>query len=497
MRYLILALVVFNFFFFVQINPTLQDPDAFYHLKMAELIQDQGVILDFPWQQQTVLQDYFTDHHLLYHLYIIPFISVFGSLLGIKIAQTLLNVGLFLLIYFILKKFKVKYAEILMVFLLTMPYLTARLSLLKGSPLALILVLAGFYFLTQKKYLWLWIIAFLYVWSHGGFIVLLAITFIYTLFYKKEFIKANLTAWAGVLAGLVINPYFPQNLKFYWQQLVQIGLINYKDEIAVGSEWYSPNLFSFIPPNGTIFIFITLALVCLLIYRKKLTRLHWLLLSLAGFFFLATLKSVRFVEYFIPFAFIFSCLTLTLYLTSNHFKKQLVYYRKNIYKHKIYLVIGIYLSIALILFFLANLQTLYFQFQENNNNKYYYSYHAQQHLKAVSQPGDTVFHSRWDYWPQFFYHNTYNNFLVGLDPTFMYNYNKDNYQTWIDLRDGKFKTQSAQVIKQTFNCKYALITDQQFDQLLLAYLKRDPKAQLIYQDEQINIFDLTSISVGL
>ena len=76
LQYLGLFLIIFNFFLLLQIQPVFFDPDGFYHLKMSELISTQGLIYELPWQQYSVLNENYTDHHLLYHLICIPFISI-------------------------------------------------------------------------------------------------------------------------------------------------------------------------------------------------------------------------------------------------------------------------------------------------------------------------------------------------------------------------------------------------------------------------------------
>src|SRR3989344_6279113 len=78
--YFIIFEVAFIVFYFLQNQLTFADPDSFYHVKMAILMKEQGIIRDFPWLQFTVLKNYYTDHHLLYHIALIPFISILPPL---------------------------------------------------------------------------------------------------------------------------------------------------------------------------------------------------------------------------------------------------------------------------------------------------------------------------------------------------------------------------------------------------------------------------------
>ena len=73
--YLIVFLLALAFFSFLQSAPVMSDPDGFYHAKVSMLISEQGIIKSFPWLQQTSLKENYTDHHFLYHLFLIPFVK--------------------------------------------------------------------------------------------------------------------------------------------------------------------------------------------------------------------------------------------------------------------------------------------------------------------------------------------------------------------------------------------------------------------------------------
>lgn len=499
LQYLGLFLIIFNFFLLLQIQPVFFDPDGFYHLKMSELISTQGLIYELPWQQYSVLNENYTDHHLLYHLICIPFISIFGSLLGIKIAHSFLIALLFIIIYLILKHLKIKYPWLIFM-LLTVPAFVYRINLIKAGPLALLILFLSLYFLLRKKYLYLFICAFIYVWSHGGFIILPIITFIYCLihFFSKSEISYPLRGRilipllpvsGGTLAGLIINPYFPKNLIFYWHQLIQIGLINYQNTIKVGSEWYPYSYFDLIPVNGFIFICLALAGVAFFFYRKKTPLINHFFLFLTILFLAATFKSRRYIEYFIPFAFIWSMLTLNIFWKTTLWKNKYQKIKKDIFKKKSYLIFAIYLVFTIIIIISMNFQMVKND-AENPFAHYEYWRNASNYLQQHTAAGDLVFHTEWHTWPQLFYHNTHNFYLVGLDPTFMYKYDPATYQLWDDLRKGKLKLESSQKIKEDFNSDYIILSTRKNDKLLLAYLQRDPNCELIYTDDQAFIFKI-------
>src|SRR5262245_17669154 len=61
-------------------GPNIVDNDGYYHIKMALLMRQEGVPIDFPWLPFTLLdQDHFNDVHTLFHFLQIPF-TFFGDL---------------------------------------------------------------------------------------------------------------------------------------------------------------------------------------------------------------------------------------------------------------------------------------------------------------------------------------------------------------------------------------------------------------------------------
>ena len=52
-------------------TPGLADHDGYYHLRMAQLMREQGLTPDFVWLPLSILNSTaYYDHHLLYHAYL-------------------------------------------------------------------------------------------------------------------------------------------------------------------------------------------------------------------------------------------------------------------------------------------------------------------------------------------------------------------------------------------------------------------------------------------
>ena len=324
--YLIIFLLTFVYLFYLQYSTTLSDPDSFYHIKASQILQEQGVVEEFPWLYHTFLRDNYTDQHWLYHVLMIPFVQSMHPVVGGKIYSILLGATLITLFYWLLRKLHVRYAPLFTFLLLLVNPFIFRISLVKAPVFSLIFLMIGLYFIFSYRHKSLFVLSWLYVWAYGGFILILVITGLYCLIsyllthrprhylrrlWKDKDVKLFLWSLSGVVVGVIVNPYFPQNLKFYWHQLVQVGIINYGNVIGVGGEWY-PYDFSELAPN-TIFvtILLVLALVLFFIKIKKQKRVTLTLFILAIFFLLLTLKSRRYVEYYVPFAVLFGAVTIS------------------------------------------------------------------------------------------------------------------------------------------------------------------------------------------
>ena len=494
----LLSVILFTW---LQDSTTFLDPDAFYHAKIAELMAGQGIIIDFPWLQLTFLKEAYTDQHFLFHILTVPFISYFTPLTALKIISVLLSSTAICVIAAILRFFKVRGVFWWSLLLLTIAPFILRLSLAKASPLALLVLLLGVLMIVKKKYLGLFIISWIYVWSHGGFILIFFLACLYFLLLNLynwnqtrnlswRGISGPIAAGLGIIAGVIINPYFPQNISFYWSQVVEVGLMNYQQYFGVGAEWYPYNIFNLVGGVNFIFVLLIMAILIAIFHYHRQNFRNWYFLMIICLFLLFTLKSRRYIEYFVPFAFIWSILVIDGYVWTNNFKGHFNKFLKYWDRHKI-LVGGLvaYFAFAFIFGAVLNLyrtkSTLnegiaFVQFEETGN-----------YLTENKIEGNTIFHANWDQFPMLFYQNSDNYYLTGMDPTFSYKYDPALFYLWRQIIEGKFKKGLPELIQEKFGAEYVFIdTDRKTDRLFWAYLKRDPDAELIFEAEGQSLYHL-------
>ena len=467
--YLVIFIISFLVFGFLHFDKTFADPESFYHVKATQILAEQGAITSFPWLSSTFLSHSFTDHHFLYHLILIPFVYVFPPLLGIKVATVFFASFFIVFFFWFLEKLNVKGAFWYALFLLTINPFVFRIGLAKAQGMVLLFLLVIVYLIFSRKYIFLILASCFYVWLYAGWPLAIFLAGLYgalTLIWPdKKSIWGLLTfkknkPWKqafflvasgviGALAGIFFSPYFPGNLQFYYQQTFKIALVNYQNLIGVGGEWYpyAPgDLFLAAVPFFILLIFALGAFI----YSYKNQKINsWFFLIVSFLFFILTLKSRRYVEYLVPFGVIFSALSLRNFwqLYQEFFKK---HFSKNFVS-----VLPLILFLVISPFIINDLGAVKRSYAQGLSFDRFLE--PATWLMENSEPGDIVFHSDWDEFPILFYHNSSNYYLVGLDPTFMYNYSSSLHQSWVDITQGKNADVMYKTIRDVFNAKYVFV----------------------------------------
>lgn len=498
--YIFVAIMGLGFFGWIQATDTFMDPDSFYHAKIAAMIANNGIVHNFPWTAYTVLPQIYTDHHFLYHLLLVPFVWKINPLVGIKAATIAINTFLALFFYIFLRKNSVRWPLLYVFLLLSNTPFIFRINLPKASGLSLIFIIFILLAIFKKKYIWLLALNFFYVWAYGGWPlgIFFAAAYCLASFAARKIVaegqngiewKPLAVSLAGSIAGLMINPYFPNNLKFYWIQTVQIALVNYQSKIGVGAEWYGFNITELISYSGGAFLVLGAAMTLFFgnIAVRKMAGVSYgavkdvfFFLICAGAFFVLTIKSCRNSEYFYPFV-----LLLAAFIAKHFYNREAVaWIRTNLlgiiklkFLYKIFLG---YITLMLFAGFWFNFWKIKRGFEGGFNFSKYQE--AMAAARKNSMPGDIIFHSDWDDWPMLFYHNDYNRYIVGLDTTFMYKFSKDLYKKWRDITWGDFVGDPYKIIKDDFGAKIVFIAKTDVG-IMDKYFRGDGRYELVYDGD--------------
>ena len=503
--YLLVFIIALGVFGWLQSSFTLAEPDSFYHARMAVIMSEGKILHNFPWLNATSLKDNFADHHFLYHLLLIPAVKLFTPLIGVKVATVLFAGFLMLTIYWFLKKFQVKY-PLLFIFLLFLssPWLF-RVSLVKAPALFLIVFLLSFYSLAHY-YKWrFFFLSGISVWLYGAWpliplsgLLFLSLTLILPILFKNSFhnliswigkkrqavFKTVAYGWLGILAGLVINPYFPVNLKFYGQQIIDIAVFNYHSVIGVGGEWYPYGFVKLLTDTPLSFILLILGLFFFILSFKKQSIYAWFFAALALGFLILTLKAKRQVEFFAPFSLIFFAFSF-----SDFYKKYFMLSWLPLIGRRWSKTFSFLLGL-IILPFVLQAPFIFKQAKDDLDHGWPLNHYqaAAVWLSKNVPAGQVIFNADWDDFPFLFYYNPNNYYLTGLDPTFMYKHNQDKYWKYVNISLGKQSVLLNSALKADFNSRYVFL-DQQH-QALARNLIFTAGASKAYEDKEALIFRL-------
>ncbi len=522
LSYVLVYLLAFTLLLVFQASPYFADPDSFYHAKMALLIRDQGVIRHFPWLDLTVLGRQYTDQHLLYHVALIPFVTWFPPLIGLKLATVVFGAALATVFYWAGRRLGVRWPFLFVLILLAVRPLTFRMSLAKAPSTSLIFLIVGLVWMFEYKLKRLFVLAGAYVWYYGGFplLGLSAAAVSGTSWLHNKLVTRHdshrfvdkvmslvgrasrhprrrwpnlalmLTVISGLAAGVVFNPYFPGNFFFYWHQLINIGVINFQKVIGVGNEWYPYRVGDLLANGALASLLILIAIVGIILRGRAQSKRSWALAVLTLFAFVLTLKSRRYVEYYIPLAVLFAAVSITDTLRGLSWPRIVGQFRDWFFRRRAGRVTGVLVAVYLALGigyvagrdFRNELGDLHQGFRADKFQP------VSAWLATNTPVGSRIVHSDWDEFPVLFYYNTHNTYIVGLDPTFLYKANPNTYWTWANITLGKFQGDLVTAVRDTLKSQYVFVAaghdvmDRQF--------RNNPSFRRVYQDDEATVYQL-------
>jgi hypothetical protein len=124
------------------------------------------------------------------------------------------------------------------------------------------------------------------------------------------------------------------------------------------------------------------------------------------------------------------------------------------------------------------------------NHPLYYLSGPANWLKDNTSRDSIVFNAGWDDWPFLFYFNDHNNYLVGLDPIFMYEYDADKYKLWFKIINGKVKENLASIIIHNFNSRYVVLSKKRKFKRFIKILTNNPNISKIFEDSSGFVFKI-------
>ncbi|MBN4049153.1 hypothetical protein JYT91_00900 [archaeon AH-315-M20] len=447
--------------------------DGYSNIKAAEVIKKQGFVKEFPWIVHTILSENYADIQILFRIVLIPF-TFFDLELGAKIATILFATIAFVVFYWFLIENKIKYAFFwTLLYLFTSESLMYRFMLPRQMPLIIALLILTIYFLQRKKYLFLGITSLIFVLLHSSFIFQILIIILYfileKIFSKKFNYKILLYSSSGIILGLVINPYFPNNIFMLYTQIFEVNLIANLFNV----EWKPWPFFEFIRNNILVLIYILISLI-ILIKDKKITKVQTLFLFLTLFFLVYTILSRRMQEFLVPF----SILALSLFL-NNYFIK--------FDKNKLLKYFKIISILFLIIIAIGNFVLLR---QDIIKNNFLHNYDNCANWMKGNVPKNSLIFINAYAFPYLFFKNSDLRYTHGIDLTYSYLYNPEEFERYMGILRGTIKDNVDWIIKD-YGPDYIFAGKVKQDvQLFNFIVKHKENYKAVYEDDWCAVLEV-------
>ncbi len=490
------------------------DYDGYYHIMWSRLLWE-GLrahhLPRFTWLPLTTLnpRDY-VDHHFLFHVLQIPFTWFHDLRLGAKLSSLLFAVLAVFSCYWLLVRCRIRFVLVWLVALLacSTPFLF-RLNMAKAPPFAIIYLIVGSWLLFKKKYWLLTPLAFVFTLTYDMFVLLLAAALIWAIVigWTEHRFEWRPIAFVliGVVAGFVINPYFPHNLVLFYEHL-KIKLTLGAFSTKVGQEWYPYSSWEFL---GNSVVACIAMLVGYIAFdpadRKRAAHsLYFLLLATLLLFMNARWR--RIAEYWPPFAVLFAAFSLQPWLAgarsaysslSNEMLDELQPFldlhepadlarlsrRRELIQWLGAAGIAIILAVALG----ANLHVTIKDIADSEPPDHYKA--GMQWVRSNVPPGEIVFNTDWDDFPRLFYFDPTHRYVSGLDPTYLFDRDRELSKLYDRITLGKEKDPGP-LIRDRFGSRYVFTDNEDIHSAFYSNAVDSGWFEVSYEDDDCTVLHI-------
>ncbi len=464
-------------FIFVSIIPSFIGYDGYFHWRYSSISSQKG--FSFEALPLTIYQNDFIDHHWLFHK-TLSFITVVGDEYGPRIGRfTFLY--LFIVIYWLVSnKLGVKHS-LFWTFccMLLSNVMLYRLALLRVNALSITFYLLCLYFLLNYKYKMILITMYLYtLFYYGSIIFLINSGFYAILNSQNKFIfytnKCFLYCLIGFALGLILTPYFPDNI-FFLMNYVMSRLNWYNPTLSINVEWNHMGVYDiclWLLPYIFFFFFILIAKI--FYYKKnKFNNTDTFLFISSLLFFLAILRYVRMIEYFIPTFCLFSSIVINRQIN------------KDKYLYRMFLNV----KMICILIFIIN---FYMLVTSVNNNFLIRDNEQRKSLEWIaknSNDGDFILNFPYSSFPALYFNQPYAQYVNGLEPDFLRRQNESVYNKLDELASSRDHTLvPIQIQGKKIDFVYISRINYSLSYLLISNFINSAYYELCYKDESAYIF---------
>ena len=285
--------------------PELMEFDSYFHAKMGALIMEKGLVREFPWMSFTFQRTDYANPYLLFHVYLGLWLKALPAhpFVAVKLAMLVL-LGLVAAAF--LKVVEAAHPKWVWPAAALLPALLVgqvyqRLISIRPHVLSILILLLGLRAILKRKWWVLAALSFVYAYSYSAPVLLPVVALIassvFSLEEKRVVWQPFAFSLGGLVAGLVVNPYFPRNVYYLYAVLFkmaarQFSIIPAELLPLLSSQVLTINILSF----AALFLGVLAALYS----GKRLSANGLFLFATTGLFFVLLMRSFRYIEYW-PF----------------------------------------------------------------------------------------------------------------------------------------------------------------------------------------------------
>jgi hypothetical protein len=308
----ILFLIAFFFFAFQFLSfPALPDGDSYYHLAVARLYATNGMVQhSLSWARLSVLGQHFGDKEYLFHVFLMPFVSLMDGATGGRLALAILNALVVSVLGWVAAARIGAFGWLVpLLIYLAAPAFLLRVDRLRPELAALLLLIVLIEAVSRRQTVLAGVAGLAFALTYTAFqlaagIVVLVCVADYVVSRRPSW-KSGLASLGGIAGGLLIHPDFPWNLRIWWIQNIVFFLR--KGNLDVGGEIQRPSIGSLLLKNWPWWLAIAALIFIAICSRRRsakappTSRLVAYLVATAVTLVLQLMMK-RMSIYFIPFA---------------------------------------------------------------------------------------------------------------------------------------------------------------------------------------------------
>lgn len=486
------------------------DFDGYYHVKWTRILWESmkhgSFPPQFPWLPLTTLnaKDY-VDHHLLFHIFQIPFAEFHDPRFGAKVGSVVFATLAVLSCYWLLLRYHVRYALVWLIALLacSAPFLF-RMNMAKAPPFAILYLVIAIHLFFRRKYWPLLPLALVFTWTYDLFLLLVmaavfwavAIAWTERRFEWRPLVYVS----AGCIAGLVLNPYFPHNFQLLYEHLL-IKLRPSEYDTKVGSEWYPYDSWEFLGNSAVSCIAMLVGYIAFEPAERKKAHYPFFFLLFSTALMIMTARWKRIAEYWPPFAVMFAAFSLQPWLQGTRsyltrlppdvveelkpfFDREDTWWTRltSDWREIVRTIGATVVALVLSVFLFLNLRAEVREIGRGEEHDYYKA--GADWMRANVPPGQLVFNTDWDDFPRLFYFDETHYYVSGLDPNYLFDKNPDLSRLYDRITLGQ-ESDPGPLIRDRFGSRY-VFTDNSHDDFF-QHARASGWFDIVYEDAQCTI----------